>query len=194
MATNDDPSANNSSTVSNEGGSASQSGSQPSISADKITDNTGNIAVGSDINQHYAARDQFSGPVTINYYDKEGNLIADPGGDNGPSGGGGSSQPSAGPTPQLNISTLNDLLSPKLKEPELRLICQRISDNVSYWHLDYDNLQGNGPADRLLSLIQTAGRYSARAALIEAINYFRPDIFKSNYNAWHEWAAAKDAS
>jgi hypothetical protein len=189
MTTNDDPSANDNPTTSGDEASGNQTGSQPKVSADKITDNTGNTAVGSGINQNYANRDQFSGIGTINIYnDRDGNPSPPNTGTPQHSSG------SQSVTPSLNTFILNQNLKDELDDTSMRQICDYINVMATYKvGLGYDDLQGTGPRSKTLSLITFCQQRRALTLLIDGVNAVRPELLSGNYNQWHAWAMAQDA-
>jgi hypothetical protein len=179
--------------------SNNQGGTQPSVSAGNITDNTGNTAVGSGINQNYANRDQFSGVGTVNiYYDSNGNPKTST------SGGGPSSetpQSSSGQqggaslaTP-LNIIGLNNVMRRSLDESSMIVLCQTIAASSQYCSdLDYNGLMGSGWMNKTLSLIDYCRRRRAIALLIDTINDIRRNaMLNPTYQDWYSWAVGEDA-
>ncbi len=195
MATNDDPSANDNPTA---------SGNQPNVSAGNITDNTGNTAVGSNINQNYAARDQFSGGsiqggVVNIYYGSDGNPRTSTSGGSGsgsatpqPSGG---QQGGASTTMPLNIISLNNVMRRSLNANTMLNICQIIAASSPYCSdLDYDGLPGSGWQNKTLSLIDYCRRRRGLDLLVDTINDTVGNAMQNpTHDEWHNWAAGEDA-
>lgn len=94
----------------------------------------------------------------------------------------------------MNIIRLNELMKRNLDVQSMREICTYIVDNSAYApDLGYEDLQGNGPASKSLSLIDYCRRRRALATLIDAINTVRPDVLVTNTSTWQGWAAGEDA-
>lgn len=97
-------------------------------------------------------------------------------------------------TPATNVIELHKAMQGKVNESDLRRICQYVVDNSLYCtDLDYSGLTGNGPGNKILSLIDYCRRRRALAIMIDGINQVRPDVLGANAADWRGWAAGEDA-
>ncbi len=197
MAVNDDSSSGDTSSSSDTGAaSASRGEPQTSVSAGNITDNTGNTAVGSGINQTHIAGGQFSGVGTVNiYYGSDGNPRASTSGSSATPRPGSGQQEGASPAMPLNIIGLNNVMRRSLDESSMIVLCQTIAASSPYCSdLDYNGLMGSGWMNKTLSLIDYCRRRRALALLVDTINDIRPNaMLNPTYQNWHDWAVDKDA-
>jgi hypothetical protein len=94
----------------------------------------------------------------------------------------------------MSIIGLNELMKRNLDMQSMKEICTYIVNKSAYTpDLGYDDLQGNGPGSKSLSLIDYCRRRRSLATLIDGINTLRPDILGVNAAAWRGWAVAEDA-
>ncbi len=138
------------------------------------------------------------GNVINNYFGSGAGSSGNPGGDATSSSGTpqpAGEQPGGSATPApLNIIGLNELMKRNLDVQSMKEICTYIANQGAYTHdLSYDDLQGNGPGSKSLSLIDYCRRRRSLATLIDGINTLRPDILGANVAAWHNWAVSEDS-